>query len=233
MAIKAVWEMQKNGRVAVVGPGTVEGLLERYLRDRNRDRKQNPKSAHCSRQVLKQFAGWSGNPAGNENRPGVDREMADALESLSDFLQIYLLAAPARLSHLVRREGLLAPPSMKDMRLPRPKSPGSIRSSALRTDRLLAVQLISDLQLIMHLGFFAGLRPGEMLAMRADWIQNLLRRRPSEDRRQDRVPSQRQGSARHSHPSPTCCGVEEACQTNRLAGCPPQETRADTPEAAL
>ena len=189
-ALRAMFELQRHETIFAVEPGSVAGLSAQYVKERQEQRKQNAKSAHSTKQALKKFADWAGNPQVGR----VDRKLVEAwrvdMADLSDASVASNLQRLRGFFSWCADKGFVVRHPMRGMHLPRPKSSRIDDFLTLEErDRMLAVTHIEwtdklgrkyvrpvpdEIRLMLHLGFFAGLRPGEMLAMKASWIRNNL-----------------------------------------------------------
>jgi len=154
--------------------GTMEELLPAYHRDKAGDTKN---TRLCREHFLKGFMDMTGNPRVDQiDRPMIEAWRKRLLEKgkrgmpLSPAtLETYSIALRAFLNWAVKQGHTQSNP-LTGMKI----RVGVTRVQDFLTEdereRLLAVKASEHIHLILHLGFFAGLRDGEMLAINPKWI---------------------------------------------------------------
>lgn len=157
----------------------MSALLESYLSDRAAARIHTLKTADITRKTLSRLAKDWGDPEVKR----IDRKMVEAwrtdlqarkglvAETMSEAsIGSYLRRLSGFLSWCVAEKHIREHP-MKDIRLPRVKKTKRMRFCTMEErEKLLIDPPDQHIDFILHFGFFAGLRFGEMLAMQAGWF---------------------------------------------------------------
>ena len=179
-AINAVTDMQWNGMIlAAETKDTLAELLPRYFAAKSKDRK---KTKHGREQILNAFKDLMGNPRVMDitQQSILDwREVlatkGGTLEALGPVSQTtmtsYLIVVRAFLNWCVAKRLLRENPAndlgkQSTVRKTKRKEFHPVEER----EKILAKRTKDYVELINHLGFFAGLRDGEMLVINPDWI---------------------------------------------------------------
>jgi integrase len=179
-AANAVWEMQKNDLIFGADANAVGGFVEAYLKDKADHREHTPRTTHHTKQTLKSFVTWAGNPRLANVTPEMMLNWRTHLNQSKGVGKRKKMSDASVASNLQRVRGffswavkkrLIARHPMRDMRLPRPKAT-KVNQWFTREQREKLIELCDreDLKMILMFGFFAGLRPGEIIAMQPGWI---------------------------------------------------------------
>lgn len=179
-AVEEVFKIISGGQMAqVVESGSMSQLLEMWLKDASAEGVHRPTTRRVAKNTLENLSAEWGNPKVKTitkqqivdwrtdllKRPGLRSEtMSEAS------VNSYLFRLKGFLSWCVKNNHLRKNP-FDEIRLPRVKK---TRRQAFCTleqrEMLLKHPPSEEVEFIMMFGFFAGLRFGEMLAMKAEWI---------------------------------------------------------------
>lgn len=157
----------------------MDALLDLYLADRAAARIHTLKTADITRKTLSRLSKDWGNPEVKR----IDRKMVEAWRTelqerkglvgatMSEAsIGSYLRRLSGFLSWLVAEKHIREHP-MKDIRLGRVKKTKRERFCTVEErEKLLVNPPNQHIDFILHFGFFAGLRFGEMLAMQSSWL---------------------------------------------------------------
>lgn len=179
VAVDKAFELFQANALRAQSNGSFLSLLEEYLHDRALHRIHTAKTAHITRQTLTKLA----NDWGNPKVAAITRQKVDAWraalqerkglvgEKMSDAsVGSYLRRLRGFLSWLVKNGHLRQHP-MAGIRLGRVKKTRREQWCTVEQRELLLSDPPSvEIDLILHLGFFAGLRFGEMVAMEWSWL---------------------------------------------------------------
>jgi integrase len=178
-AVDRAFEWHSAGALHAQSKEHMEPLLALYLKAARASRTHTPATTACSRKVLERLARDWGNP----RVAAIDRKKVEQWRSAMQVRQgncgrpqmsdasiiAYLWRLSGFLTWLVKERHLRTHP-MKEMRIGQNKKTKRERFCTVdERERLLSNPPSDELNWILHLGFFAGLRFGEMLAMQASW----------------------------------------------------------------
>lgn len=187
VAVQTVFEITSGQRLVAEDPLCLRPLAAAYLRERKEQRRHNAKTSYNTGRVLAAFCGWAGNPRVRL----VDKVMLErwkaSMRGLSDAsVASHMQRVHGFLTWCVERGHVVRDP-MAGMRMPCVKSSRVDDFLSIgERDTLLALAhypskgqrgkpvmrpVPRDVRMMLWLGFFAGLRPGEMLAMRPEWVR--------------------------------------------------------------
>lgn len=196
-AVDRAFLLFQNKALGAQSKDRMGSLLEEYLAARRAARVHSARTSDITRRVLGKLAKDWGNPKVAEidrkrvvewraelnARPGygwVDADHAVGKDgevrkpTMSEAsISSYLLRLRGFLSWLVEEKHLRENP-MELIRLPRVKKTKREKFCTVgQREALLRKPPTDEIEFILHFGFFAGLRFGEMLAMQADWLVKL------------------------------------------------------------
>ncbi len=182
-AVDKTFELHSKGALHSQSKDSMEDLLKEYLVASRAARGHTAKTSYITQKCLEALAREWGNPrvsaidrkkveqwrsalqarAGRGGSPGDERKMSDAS------IVSYLRRLSGFLSWLVRERHLRSHP-MEGIKLGQVRKTRRERFCTVEERELLLADPPSEeVNWILHLGFFAGLRFGEMLAMQASW----------------------------------------------------------------
>jgi integrase len=178
-AVDRAYDLHSKKALHVQSTDRMESRLDLYLVEQAAAGIHTAKTTDITRKTLKKLAKEWGDPkvsaiskkmvqdwrAELKERPGL---VAEKMSEAS--IGSYLRRLSGFLSWLVKRNDLREHP-MKDIRLGRVKKTKREKFCTFEErETLLENPTCAEYDLILHLGFFAGLRFGEMLAMEPGWL---------------------------------------------------------------
>ncbi|MES2995865.1 MAG: tyrosine-type recombinase/integrase [Verrucomicrobiota bacterium] len=182
-AIRKIWVIRKNPVSAAAAVTGFAAAATRYLDHQKGLRRHTPKTTHVTAAVLKQFGDWAGNRRVGEITAEQVAEWQAYLGNQPGVRKGSKMASSSITSHLMRLKGffrwavearMISQSPMEKTKLGKPKATRRNlwwdRDTREKMLALAAKEKNEKVQFILHVGFFAGLRPGEMLAMTPEWI---------------------------------------------------------------
>lgn len=179
-AIQKAFELAQGEAIARPSKDSMKVAVEVYLREMKEAGRHGDRSSHNTKHLLNSLADEWGNPPLRKitkervlawwkelrERPG--RVAGSTMSEAS--IKSYLLRLKGFLSWAVET-GRLREHPMRDIRIGRVrKTRRHLFCTIEQRERLLADPPSEEIDFILHVGFFAGLRFEEMLAMTPDWI---------------------------------------------------------------
>ena len=178
-AVDKAFDLHTKGALHVQSKDRMDDFLEPYLKAQVASKVHTLKTSDTTRKTLTKLSKEWGNPKVSAiDRKRIDSWRADlnerngmAGEKMSEAsIHSYLRRLSGFLSWLVEQKHLREHP-MKGIRLGRVKKTKRQRfCTREERESLLKDPPNEDIDFILHFGFFAGLRFGEMLAMQDTWL---------------------------------------------------------------